>query len=90
MGHAVALGPGVPLAVPFPGAEVPAEVFPQGLVALELHGLDGVEGARVGHAVTLGEGLPGVQNVGDLHGVEGVPGGADDAVVNEVVSSQSR
>ncbi len=36
-------------------------------------------------AGALGEGLSGVLDIGDFYGVEGAPGGRDDAVVDQVV-----
>ncbi len=85
VGYAVALGPDGTLAVSLPGAEPAAVVVPDGLVGLHRHGVGGEEGGRIGGALAGGEGLGGFVDVGHLDGVEGVPGGGDDAVVDQVV-----
>jgi hypothetical protein len=79
----VSFGPPVALTVALPRGKVTAEVFPESLIALHLLGVGGVEVTGVGHAV--GEGASGVLDVSDFHGVKGVSGRGNNAVVDEMV-----
>jgi hypothetical protein len=73
------------LAVALPGVEPAAVIFSQRIVTLHLAGVGGEEGAGVGVTGLRAEGLPGILHVLHLHGVIGVSGASDDAVVDEVV-----